>query len=309
MKNDRPMLGIIMMLGFCAVVPLSDSIAKLLGGTVSLVLLILARFVVQAGLLAPVVWWAGSSMTMTRRVFWLLSLRSFLHCTAMFAMFSALQYMPLADTVAIAFVMPFIMLLLSWWFLNEEIGPRRIAACGVGFIGTLLVVQPSFAEVGAVALLPLVVALGFALFMLVTRLISQEVDPMTMQVFGGVQVTVVLLPLMLIGNALGWDGFSMNIPTVRDGMLILVAGVLGSAAHLFMTMSLRYAPAATVAPMQYLEIPFATLVGWMVFGDLPNGLAALGIAITIGAGLYVIYREQVAGRRARAAATAAAGRV
>ncbi len=309
MKNDRPMLGIIMMLGFCAVVPLSDAIAKLLGGTVSLVLLILARFVVQAGLLAPVVWWAGSSMTMTRRVFWLLSLRSFLHCTAMFAMFSALQYMPLADTVAIAFVMPFIMLLLSWWFLNEEIGPRRIAACGVGFIGTLLVVQPSFAEVGAVALLPLVVALGFALFMLVTRLISQEVDPMTMQVFGGVQVTVVLLPLMLIGNSLGWDGFSMNIPTARDGMLILVAGVLGSAAHLFMTMSLRYAPAATVAPMQYLEIPFATLVGWMVFGDLPNGLAALGIAITIGAGLYVIYREQVAGRRARAAARAAAGRV
>ncbi|WP_424927710.1 DMT family transporter [Amaricoccus tamworthensis] len=303
------MLGIIMMLGFCAVVPLSDAIAKLLGGTVSLVLLILARFVVQAGLLAPVVWWAGSSMTMTRRVFWLLSLRSFLHCTAMFAMFSALQYMPLADTVAIAFVMPFIMLLLSWWFLNEEIGPRRIAACGVGFIGTLLVVQPSFAEVGAVALLPLVVALGFALFMLVTRLISQEVDPMTMQVFGGVQVTVVLLPLMLIGNSLGWDGFSMNIPTARDGMLILVAGVLGSAAHLFMTMSLRYAPAATVAPMQYLEIPFATLVGWMVFGDLPNGLAALGIAITIGAGLYVIYREQVAGRRARAAARAAAGRV
>ncbi len=298
-----------MMLGFCAVVPLSDAIAKLLGGTVSLALLILARFVIQAALLAPVVWWMGSSMQMTRRVFWLLSLRSFLHCTSMFAMFSALQYMPLADTVAIAFVMPFIMLLLSWWFLNEEIGPRRIAACGVGFIGTLLVVQPSFAAVGAVALLPLIVALGFALFMLVTRLISQDVDPMAMQVFGGVQVTLVLLPVMLVGGAFGWDGFSMAIPGANVGLLIVVAGIFGSAAHLFMTMSLRYAPAATVAPMQYLEIPFATLVGWMVFGDLPNGLAALGIAITIGAGLYVIYREQVAGRRARAAATAAAGRV
>jgi drug/metabolite transporter (DMT)-like permease len=64
-----------------------------------------------------------------------------------------------------------------------------------------------------------------------------------------------------------------------------------------MTWSLRFAPSATLAPIQYLEIPFATLIGYLVFGDLPNGVAALGIAVTIGAGLYVLHRE----RRASAA--------
>jgi hypothetical protein len=70
-------------------------------------------------------------------------------------MFASLRYLPLADAVAIAFVMPFIMLLLGWFYLGEEVGPRRFGACIVGFIGTLMVVQPSFAEVGWPALLPL----------------------------------------------------------------------------------------------------------------------------------------------------------
>jgi drug/metabolite transporter (DMT)-like permease len=71
-------------------------------------------------------------------------------------------------------------------------------------------------------------------------------------------------------------------------------GVIGSVAHLLMTWSLRFAPVATLAPMQYLEIPFATLIGWVVFAALPNGLAAAGIVVTIAAGLYVIHRERLA---------------
>ncbi|MCB1403545.1 MAG: EamA/RhaT family transporter, partial [Rhodobacteraceae bacterium] len=73
-------------------------------------------------------------------------------------------------------------------------------------------------------------------------------------------------------------------------------GVFGTIGHLLLTWSLRFAPSATVAPMQYLEIPVATFVGWAVFGDLPNGLAALGIAVTMGAGLYILMRERIAAR-------------
>jgi len=69
-------------------------------------------------------------------------------------------------------------------------------------------------------------------------------------------------------------------------------GLIGTLAHLLMTWSLRFAPSATLAPMQYLEIPCATLIGWMIFTDLPNGLAALGIAITMASGLYIVYRER-----------------
>ena len=73
-------------------------------------------------------------------------------------------------------------------------------------------------------------------------------------------------------------------------------GAVGTVAHLVMTWSLRFAPASTLAPMQYLEIPFATLIGWIIFRDLPDGLAAAGILVTIAAGLYVIYREHKVSR-------------
>jgi drug/metabolite transporter (DMT)-like permease len=75
--------------------------------------------------------------------------------------------------------------------------------------------------------------------------------------------------------------------------------LLGTVAHLFMTWSLRFAPSATLAPMQYLEIPIATIIGWLIFKDLPNGLAALGICVTVAAGLYIILRERAIARTPR----------
>lgn len=81
-------------------------------------------------------------------------------------------------------------------------------------------------------------------------------------------------------------------------MLVLAMGGLGTVAHLVMTWALRFAPSATLAPMQYLEIPVATLFGWLIFSDFPDGLALLGIVITISAGLYIIAREQAVSRSA-----------
>jgi len=77
----------------------------------------------------------------------------------------------------------------------------------------------------------------------------------------------------------------------------MAIGVLGTTAHLLITWSLRYAPASTLASMQYLEIPVATLFGWMIFDQLPNTLASIGIAVTVSAGLYVILRERIAARQ------------
>ena len=79
--------------------------------------------------------------------------------------------------------------------------------------------------------------------------------------------------------------------------LLLLFGLTGTAAHLVMTWSLRYAPSSTTAPLQYLEIPIATVIGWLVFFDLPNPIASLGIIIIIGAGLYVLIRERAISAR------------
>jgi len=132
----------------------------------------------------------------------------------------------------------------------------------------------------------------FALFMLVTRQIAKEVDPISMQFVSGLAASAVLIPAVMLAPD-GWSALKPIWPSARDTALLALMGVIGTLAHLLMTWSLRFAPSTTLAPMQYLEIPFATLIGWLVFADLPNGLAAIGIAVTVASGLYVIRREQL----------------
>lgn len=296
MAPDRPLLGIMLMLGFCVLAPVGDAVAKILGQTVPVGQLVLVRFAVQAIVLIPLVWWTGRRWKMRGRILTLTFVRTLLHILGIGAMVTALKYLPLADAVAIAFVMPFIMLILGKYALNEEVGTRRLIACIVGFVGTLLVVQPSFQEVGWPALLPIGVAVNFALFMLVTRQIARETDPIGLQAVSGVMAIAVMVPTLLVFQNSGVWNLQLIAVSAYEWRLLLSIGLLGTIAHLLMTWSLRYAPSATVAPMQYLEIPFATVIGFIVFGDLPNPLASLGILITILAGLYVVLRERATAR-------------
>ena len=299
MSSDRPVLGILLMLGFCVVAPMADSLAKLLGQAMGVVQLVTVRMVLQVVLLLPVVWWMGLTLRMTGRVMRLAAIRSLLHVAGIGTMFLALQYLPLAEAIAIAFVMPFIMLVLGHFVLGEEVGHRRIIACCVGFAGTLMVMQPSFAEVGWPALLPLGVALIFALFMLVTRQIARETDPIALQVVSGIIASVILVPVLVLSSPLALPGFETSMPDGSAWLLLLAMGALGTGGHLLMTWSLRFAPSATLAPMQYLEIPVATFFGWLIFNDFPDGLALAGIGVTISAGLYIIFREQYVSQSAR----------
>lgn len=287
------------MLGFCVLAPLGDAMAKLLGEDLSVGFLVFVRFSIQVALLMPLVWLLKYPMPKGARLIRLTAIRTVLHICGIGLMFSSLQYLDLADAIAIAFVMPFIMLLLGKVHLNEHVGPHRLAACAVGFIGTLLVVQPNFVEVGLPALLPLGVAVVFALFMLVTRQIAKDVDPIGLQALSG------LMAAPMVGAALL---VFPNVPLLaihpipNDAWILLaVLGCLGTVAHLLMTWSLRFAPSATLAPMQYLEIPIGTVIGYLIFKDLPNGLAAVGICITVAAGLYIILRERTMSRRPQAA--------
>ncbi len=287
------------MLGFCVLAPLGDAMAKLLGEDLSVGFLVFVRFSVQVALLMPLVWLLKYPMPKGARLIRLTAIRTVLHICGIGLMISSLQYLDLADAIAIAFVMPFIMLLLGKVHLNEHVGPHRLAACAVGFIGTLLVVQPNFVEVGLPALLPLGVAVVFALFMLVTRQIAKDVDPIGLQALSG------LMAAPMVGAALL---VFPNVPLLaihpipNDAWILLaVLGCLGTVAHLLMTWSLRFAPSATLAPMQYLEIPIGTVIGYLIFKDLPNGLAAVGICITVAAGLYIILRERTMSRRPQAA--------
>ena len=286
---DRPVLGLSLMVLFCLFIPFSDAASKYMAEAgVAILLIVGVRFVVQGAVLVPAAAALGQSFRFSRLGWWLTALRTALQIGGLWTVTLALKAMPLADTMAIVFVMPLILLLFGHFFAGEHVGPHRLGACLVGFGGTLMVIQPAFAEVGWVVLLPLATAVIFAVFMLVTRRLSREVGAVAMQGASGAMGAVVLGGALLLvgvpdlppGPGIGW------------GPVLVGAGLLGTSAHLLMTASLRYAPSSTLAPMQYLEIPMATLVGWAIFAELPNGLAAVGIVVTIAVGLYVIARER-----------------
>jgi len=296
--DDKPLLGIALMVGFCMIIPFGDALIKLLGQSVSLMTVLIARFILQALLLLPIVWWQKGSLSEafnhSPKVWRLLAWRTIMHATGIAGMYFGLKYMPLADTVAIAFIYPILMLMVGHIVLKEQVGYHRILASVVGFVGTLMVVQPNFAAVGLHALWPIGVAVTFVVFALVTRQMAREIDPVSIQAISGVMAIPLLLLVLLLLGGEGYEAFDLTWPDADGWWLLLGAGIFGTYAHLLMTAALRYAPSATLAPMQYLELPFATLIGWLIFADLPNLLAGLGILVTIMAGLYIVYREQKA---------------
>ncbi|WP_371153392.1 DMT family transporter [Jannaschia sp. 2305UL9-9] len=285
---DRPALGMLLMLGFCTLAPMSDAFGKILAMDFPVLQLVWVRFIIQGVVLTALVVLTRRSFRMTVLGWRLTALRTVLQIAGIWLMTTGLTYLPLADAIAIAFVMPFILLLLGHIVLKEEVGPRRLSACGIGFLGTLMVMQPSFAAVGWAVLYPLGVAVVFAVFILVTRRIAREADPIAMQASSGVMAIVGLGVAYAI---LPRSGLTDLAPIGNALPSLLAMGFLGTTAHLLMTWSLRHAPASTLAPMQYLEIPVAAIIGLLVFGDWPNGLALAGIAVTIATGLYILWRD------------------
>ncbi|MGR3616340.1 MAG: EamA family transporter, partial [Paracoccaceae bacterium] len=117
------------------------------------------------------------------------------------------------------------------------------------------------------------------------------------QAVSGVMASVILLPALLVGITFDIPLLEFKNPTGYEMVLLVGIALFGTVGHLLMTWSLKYAPAATLAPMQYLEIPVATFIGWLIFSDLPNFVASIGIAIIMAAGLYIVMRERVVARQ------------
>ncbi len=295
---DRPVLGITLMLGFCLLAPLADGLAKLATATVPVVLIVAIRFAAQMLVLTPLALVTRRPLRLDADVLRATAWRTVLHVTAIAALFAALMQMPLAEALAIVFVQPFLMVLILWAFAIDTVGPRRLAACAVGFGGSLMVIQPAFVMAGWVVLLPLYTAGAFTAFILITRSIAKRADPIVLQAVSGMMACVVLFPAMALGAFMGWPVLAPVIPSASDWLLLALIAATGTLAHLLMTWSLRFAPAATLAPIQYVELPFIVLVGWWLFREIPGPLVAAGIGLILCAGLYIVARERAADRTA-----------
>jgi drug/metabolite transporter (DMT)-like permease len=300
--TDRILPGVALMIGFCAVAPMIDISGKLASQAVSIGQITTARFLVQAALMVPVLLLMRQSFGINGAALVLVVLRAVTSILATFCFVGAVAVMPLADALAIAFVEPLVILLLGAWLFRDVVGPRRIAAATVGFGGSLLVIQPSLAAFGSVALLPLGTAVFFALYMLLTRALSRRMHPVAMQVHTAWIATALCIPFLVAGAALDIAAIRPTWPEPRIWLYLFGVGVAATVSHMMMTYALKLAPASTLAPLHYLEIVSAVALGYAIFGDFPDATTWAGIAVITGSGLYVIHRERVTARvRARPA--------
>ena len=296
--DDRVTLGILLMLGFCAVAPLLDVAAKLAAPTIPVSQITTTRFLVQGVIMFAVCLWLRHPLAIERNVLGLLALRGLCLILATYCFVAAIAVMPIADALAIVFVEPFILLVMGKWLFNEQVGRRRISASVVGFAGVLLVIQPSFSVFGLVALFPLGTALAFAFYMLVTRRLSRQMAPVPMQLHTATLATAMCLPLLLWGHLSDHPTVHQLLsPVMPEGIAwlwLLGVGVFASLSHMLITYALRFAPSATLAPLHYLEMVSAVSFGYLVFGDLPNLLTLTGVVVIVGSGLYIFHRERLA---------------
>ena len=290
--DGRYSIGILLMVGFCLLAPLQDSFAKLIGDAVAVGQIAATRFVFQAALLLPLALAFGWLHRPALAEAGLHLARGALLLVATAFFFTAIRFMPIADAIAIFFVEPFILTLLGGLLLGEPIGPRRYVACAIGFAGALLIIQPSFEEVGAIALLPLVTALCFAFYMILTRRMATRMHPITLQVYTGTAALVLALPILVLADGSGIGPLDPSWPTGLDIWFLVGLGVIATLSHVCISFALSLAPASLLAPLQYLEIVAATALGYWIFSDLPNALSFTGIALIVASGLYVFFRER-----------------
>ncbi len=300
MTQDRTLTGIGLMLAFCVLAPLLDTASKLATATIPVGQITAARFLVQGLLMVPVALVMGLVWRVTRREAGLLLARAVFLIASTYGFVAGVQVMPIADALAIVFVEPFILLLLGHLIFGDHIGPRRIIASAVGFVGCLLVIQPSLAAFGLVALFPLVSAFAFAAYMLITRAMSAGVHPVMQQLHTSIAGTVICLPLLALADVTHWPTLDPVMPQGWAWLWLFGVGFWAAASHMCMTVALKYAPASTLAPIHYLEIITAVLLGYVVFGDFPNAMTFAGIGVIVASGLYIIHRERMTAAQARA---------
>lgn len=288
------------------VITAQDSVVKWLSPDYALHQIMLARASI-ALLITFVILRAegGWRLLRTQYLGWHLA-RGGLLVIANMTFFLAVAAMPIADAVAIFFVAPLFITALSMPVLGERVGPRRWAAVLVGLVGVVIVMRPGSAVFDWVALLPVVAAFSYASMQMLTRKLGATDKASTMAFY--IQCSFISVSIAIglgvgDGRFAGTGNESLDFllrawswPAVEDLWLFAICGVSSGFGGYLLSQSYRLGEAALVAPFEYVALPISVVYGFLLWGDLPDLVALLGMALILGSGLYILYRENVRGR-------------
>jgi drug/metabolite transporter (DMT)-like permease len=223
--------------------------------------------------------------------------RSLLSTCGLFSGFFALSYLAIADATAISYITPLLTTLLAVLILKEKVRFYRWGALALGFAGMVVMLFPYFGggtPAGSGQALGAGVAVAAACFsafatLEVRRLAQYERVGAIVFYFSSIAALAGLVTCL----------FAWVTPTPREAAILVAAGIMGGFGQTFLTASYRHAPISLIAPFDYLTLIWALLVGFFLFGQVPEMLVLVGAALVIVAGLIVIWRESVLGIQAR----------
>ena len=283
-RADRPFRGIALILASTVFLGVSDVTAKYLSATLPSIEIAWIRFLVFAMIMVPAML-PGSPLYALR------SDRKGLHVmrgvtlllSSLFFI-SGLAFLPIAEASATGFVSPLFVTALSIFFLGERVGMRRWIATAVGLIGVLIILRPGSSAFHPAAFFPIVSALAWACTLIMTRMMSGREHATTIMTYSsivGVCIVSALVPFVWV------------TPSWHDILFGILIGVASTAGQWIVVLAFRYADASVLAPFQYTQLLWVSILGFMVFGELPDAWTVTGAAFIVASGLYTAHRERV----------------
>jgi drug/metabolite transporter (DMT)-like permease len=283
----------IAMAGFTA----NDTLTKFVSASMNMGQVMLIRGLFATMLIALLASSQGALRNPRQALNPLVLLRSASELLATIAFLVALSHIPLATTSAVLQALPLAVTVGAALVFGEEVRWRRWLAIALGFAGVLIIVRPGTEGFNAYTLWALA-SVGFcAARDLATKRLPESIP--TLLVSTVTAALVMICGAFLVGPMGGWSPVSG-----RSLALLALAAVLLLVGYQFIIQSMRTAEISYVAPFRYTALLWAIVLGFLVFGDIPDGPMMLGAAIIVGSGLYTLYRERIAGRGHPAAASA-----
>ena len=283
-RADRPLRGIALILVSTVFLGSSDVTSKYLSSTLPSIEIAWIRFLVFSLIMIPAMLPGSPLFALRTGRPGLQGMRGVALLGSSLFFISGLRFLPIAEASATSFIAPLFVTALSIVFLSESVGLRRWLATAVGLIGVLIILRPGSGAFHPAAFFPVVSALAWACTLVMTRMLSGKeavITTMTWSAITGFFILSALVPLVWVA------------PSWHDIMLGILIGVASTAGQWIVVLAFRYADASVLAPFSYTQLLWVSILGFIIFGEVPDIWTITGAVFIVASGLYTAHRERL----------------